>query len=173
MAINTLDDKFLHDIGDIYDAEHRFLDGQQKMLQQANDPKLRAMIQEHLGQTQEQIQNLEQVFSLLGQSPKRVKCDAAAGLVSEGEKGMQEAGANPFILDCVIAGAHGKLEHYETASYRGLVIAADLMGQREIRQLLHENLQQEEKTAQKIEQSLPQLLKQAMANQTPTPDASF
>ena len=35
MAIQSTQDKFLHELGDIYDAEHRFLKGQQVMLQNA------------------------------------------------------------------------------------------------------------------------------------------
>ncbi|MBA3943136.1 MAG: ferritin-like domain-containing protein [Herpetosiphonaceae bacterium] len=165
MAINTLDEKFSHEVGDIYDAEHRFLEGQQKMLQNASNPLLQTMIQEHITQTQQHIQNLDQVFSLLGQKPKRVACDAAQGLVSEGEKGMKESSANPQIRDTLIAGTADKVEHYEIASYRGLITGAELMGQSEIVTLLRRNLQQEEQTSQKIEQTMPQLLQAAMSVQ--------
>lgn len=163
MAIKTLDEKFLHDIGDIYDAEHRFLEAQGKMLQHATDSKLQMMLKQHSEQTQQQIQNLDQVFSLLGQTPKRVTCDAAQGLVSEGEKGMKEASSNPAVLDTVIAGAAGKVEHYEIATYRMLITGAELMGQSQVVSLLRQNLQQEEQTAQLIEKSAPQLLQQAMS----------
>ncbi len=30
MAITTLEEKFVHGLGDIYDAEHRFLEAQEK-----------------------------------------------------------------------------------------------------------------------------------------------
>jgi len=157
-----MEEKFIHEIGDIYDAEHRFLEAQQQMLQQASDSKLKTMIQEHIGQTEQQIQNLEQVYQALGQQPKRIKCDAATGLVTEGQKTMKEAAGNPALLDCVIAGAASKVEHYEIASYRGLIAGAEQMGQAEVLKLLRANLQQEEQTAQRIEQSTPQLLQHAM-----------
>lgn len=163
MAIKNLNEKFIHDLGDIYDAEHRFLEAQQEMLQQANNPTVKTLLQEHIGQTQQQIKNLEQAYSILGEKPKRVKCDAAAGLVSEGQKGMKEASSNPAVLDCVIAGAAAKVEHYEVASYRGLIEGARIMGQDQVLQLLQQNLQQEEQTAQRVEQSTPQLLQQAMS----------
>ncbi len=166
MAINTLDQKFLHDVGDIYDAEHRFLEGQQLMLKSATDPKLQMMLETHIRETKMQIENLEQVYSLLGESPKRITCDAAKGLVSEAEKGLTEAKSNPAVLDCCIASAAAKVEHYEIASYRGLITAAQLNGQNEVMALLAQNLQQEEQTAQKIEQSTPTLLQQAMTSRT-------
>lgn len=162
MAISNLEEKFIHDLGDIYDAEHRFLEAQQEMLSQATDRQLRTMLQEHIGQTQQQISNLEQVYQILGQRTQRVKCDAAAGLVIEGQKSMREAAQAPAILDCVISGAAAKVEHYEIASYRGLVTACEEMGQNPILQLLEQNLQQEHETAHKIEQSMPMLIRQAM-----------
>ncbi len=165
MAINNLNEKFMHELGDIYDAEHRFLEAQQEMLKQAKNTTVKTLLEEHITQTEQQIQNLEQVYSALDQRPKRMKCDAAAGLVSEGQKMMKEASGNPAILDCVIAGSQVKVEHYEVASYRGLIQGAELMGQDEILQLLQQNLQQEEQTAQRVEQSVPKLLKQAMSAQ--------
>ena len=165
MALKTLDDKFLHELGDIYDAENRFLDAQQKMMQEASDSKLKEMINEHVGQTKQQIENLEQAFKLLGQKPDREKCDAAAGLVSEGEKGMKEASDAPEIRDCLIASSASKVEHYEISSYRGLIEGAEMMGQKEIARLLQDNLKQEEQTAKKIEGSTKTLLQKAMQSQ--------
>jgi ferritin-like metal-binding protein YciE len=164
MSINTLDEKFAHELGDIYDAEHRFLEAQQLMSQQASDDKLKGMIQEHIVQTQRQIELLNQVYQALGHQPERVTCDAAVGLVREGQKGMQEA-QSPAIRDCMIAGAAAKVEHYEMASYRGLVTGAQMMGNQEVVGLLQQNLQQEEQTAQRLEQSAPTLLEKAMAQQ--------
>lgn len=43
-------------------------------------------------------------------------------------------------------------------SYRGLVTVAQQMGQNETVDLLQQNLQEEEQTAQTAEQSAPQLL---------------
>jgi ferritin-like metal-binding protein YciE len=162
MAIKTLEEKFIHELGDIYDAEHRFLEGQQEMLKNASDSKLKSMIQEHIGQSEQQIQNLEQVYQTLGQKPKRVKCDAAAGLVSEAQKGMKEASDSPAILDCLIGGAAAKVEHYEIASYRGLITGAEQMGQSDVLRLLRANLKQEEQTAKMLEQSAPELIQKAM-----------
>jgi ferritin-like metal-binding protein YciE len=162
VAINNLSDKFMHELGDIYDAEHQFLKGQQEMLQNASSPQLQQMIQQHIQQTQQQIKNLDQVFSILGQQPERVMCDGAKGIVSEGQKGMNETHGNNAVRDVAIAGAASRVEHYEIAVYRGLITAADLMGRQDIVSLLQQNLEQEESTAQLIEASTPQLLQVAM-----------
>ena len=162
MAINTLQEKFSHELRDIYDAEHQFLQGQELMLKNASDPKLKQMITEHIAQTEQQIRNLEQVFNVLGEQPQREMCDGAKGILSEGQKLLKETQGLDKIQDCAIAGAASKVEHYEIATYRGLIMGADLMGQRGIVSLLQQNLEQEESTAQLIEQSMPELLQKAM-----------
>jgi ferritin-like metal-binding protein YciE len=171
MTIQSTQEKFQHELGDIYDAEHRFLKGQREMLKKATDPRLQQGIQEHIQQSEQQVQNLEQVFSILGQQPKGVKCDAAAGIVTEAQKSMGEAG-NDALCDCIIDGAAAKVEHYEIASYRGLITGAQLMGQQQIVQLLQQNLQQEEQTAQKLESMAGQLLQVAMQQEGMQPKGS-
>jgi ferritin-like metal-binding protein YciE len=116
------------------------------------------MIREHITQTEAQIKNLEEVYSTIGAKAKRVKCDAAAGLVTEGQKGMKETATQPHLRDCMIAGAAAKVEHYEIASYRGLVTLCQELGQDSALGLLKENLKQEERTAQLVEQHVPELL---------------
>ncbi len=163
MPINNLQEKFIHELGDIYDAEHQFLKGQEEMLQNATDANLREMITNHIEQSKGQVRNLEEVFRVLGETPKREMCDGAKGIVSEGQKLMREtAGGSAGLRDCAILGAASKVEHYEISSYRGLITAADLMGQEEIVSLLQQNLEQEESTAQLIEDSEPVLLQTAM-----------
>ncbi|HST03260.1 MAG TPA: DUF892 family protein, partial [Chloroflexia bacterium] len=123
MAISTMQAMLLNEIGDIYDAEHQFLEGQQKMLAAATLPKLQKMITEHIAQTEQHIRNLEQVFQLLGETPKRVPCAGAKGLVSEAAKLLSETAGSPEICDYAIGGAADKVEHYEILSYKGLIAA--------------------------------------------------
>jgi ferritin-like metal-binding protein YciE len=74
---------------------------------------------------------------------------------------MQEA-ENEAIRDCVINAAVIKVEHFEIASYRGLVVGAQQMGEQEIGSLLTENMQQEDQTAQIAEQSAAELFQKAV-----------
>ncbi|MDQ2830554.1 MAG: DUF892 family protein, partial [Chloroflexota bacterium] len=160
-AISTMQDLMLDQLGDIYDAEHRFLKGQQEMVQNATDQQLKSGIQLHIEQTQGHIQNLEQVFNLMGQQPKGVTCEASQGLVSEAKKDMQGAGSDS-IRDVLIDGAALRVEHYEIAAYTALIAGAQLMGQQQAVSLLQQNLQQEQQTAQKLEQMTTTLLQAAM-----------
>jgi ferritin-like metal-binding protein YciE len=66
MPISNTQELFLHDLSEIYDAEHRFVEGQQEMAQNATDGKLESAIREHLEQSRLHARNLEEVFDKLG-----------------------------------------------------------------------------------------------------------
>jgi ferritin-like metal-binding protein YciE len=160
MAIANVNDLAVQALGEIYDAEHQFLEGQREMEQQATDQDLKSSIQQHISDTEQHIRNLEQVFEQLGQQPQRQTNEVAQGLVSQAQQNMQAA-ENESIRDCIIVASVIKVEHFEMASYRGLITGAQQMGQNEVVNLLSENMQQEEQTAQIAEQSAPELFQKA------------
>ena len=161
MPINNAQELFVHNLSEIYDAEHQFVEGQQEMAQQASDQDLKSAIEEHIGQTQQHARNLEGVFEQLGQQPQRATNEVAQGLVSSAQQLMQET-QDENLRDCAINAAVIKVEHFEMGSYRGLVNAAQQMGQDEIVNLLQQNMREEEQTAQTAEQSAPQLLQKVL-----------
>jgi ferritin-like metal-binding protein YciE len=164
MPIANMQELTVHELCEIYDAEHRFVEGQEEMIQMASDQDLQSSIHQHLEQTRGHIRNLEQVFSQLGEEPRRETNAVAQGLVSEAQEGIQEA-QNDAIRDCAIVAAVMKVEHFEMGSYRGLITGAEQMGQQEVANLLSENLREEEETAQIAEQSAPELIQKAMGQE--------
>jgi len=163
MPIKTLEEKFHHELADIYDAEHQFLDAQNEMLPQATNEQVKKLLEQHIKQTEGQITVLEQAFVALGQEPTRIKCQGAAGIVAENKKTLKEVSSNPALVNLAIAGGSVKVEHYEIVAYRALVAAAEAMNQSKVMKLLQRNLVQEEATATKVEASLPKLLQQAVS----------
>ena len=162
MPIANTQELFLHELAEIYDAEHTIVFGLQAMDQGASDEDLRSAVENHLEQTRGHIQKLEQIFNQLGQEPYRETNEIAQGAAKELQKGLGEAHQSPELVDCVIVSAAIKVEHFEIASYRALITAAQQMGQDEIVGLLQQNLQQEEQTAQIAENSAKELLQKAM-----------
>lgn len=165
MPIANAQELFVHELGEIYDAEHRFIEGQQEMVEHATDEDLKGAIREHLEQTHQHAVNVERVFAELGQEAHRETNEVARGLVSEAQQGIQEAQSDA-LRDCAIVSAVIKVEHFEMGSYRGLVTGARLMDQTEIERLLRENMQQEEETARIAENSAEELLQKAMQRGT-------
>jgi ferritin-like metal-binding protein YciE len=166
MALANMQELFLHELAEIYDAEHTFVFGMEAMNQGGSDEDLKSATQNHLEQTRGHIQNLEQVFNQLGQEPFRETNEIAKGAAKELQQGLAEAHQSPELVDCVIISAAIKVEHFEIASYRGLITAAQQMGQQEeVVNLLQQNLREEEETAQIAEQSAPDLIQKAMTEQ--------
>lgn len=168
MAISNVQGLFVSELCGIYDAEHRFLDGQVKMVHKATDHELQRSIENHIEQTRQHIGNLERLFRELGEEPRRETNGAAQRLVSEAERGIGETQGDA-LRDCLIDAAVIKVEHFEIGSYRGLLTGARLiMGQQSMAvDLLEANLWQEEETAQIAEQSAETLLQKAMQAQMP------
>ena len=162
MVINTLEEKFAFSLSSIYDAEHQFLEAQQLMLESADSETVKGMLETHIAETEQQIVNLTRVHEILGLTPKRVTCDAAEGLVTEGNKILTATADVPALADLAINDSNSKVEHFEIATYRGMIAGAQMMGQTEIVRLLTENLSQEEDTALSLETAMPALLERAM-----------
>ena len=163
MPVRTSQEKFIYELSATLDAEQQTLRGLEQMQQQASDQQLRTMLEQHVAATQQQVEQLQQVMGMLdgqGQQSQQ-SCEAARGLVADAQRALQEAEI-PELRDCFIGAAVLKNEHLEMATYRGLVMGAQQMGQQEVQQILQQNLQQEEQTAQALEQSMPQLLQKSM-----------
>lgn len=154
----------MHNLGDIYDAEHRILAILQTLASESQDPQATQAYQTHEQQTRQQIQNLEQCYHILGQQPQRVPCLAVQGLKQEHDSFLKD---NPTgsILTMFDLGAAFKTEHYEIASYLSLIDAARAMNQPQVVQLLEQNLRQEEWMAQTVDGISRQLDQQQI---TPT-----
>ncbi len=161
MAMQTANDLFLHELGDMYDAEQRIEQTLPTLEQEAANDQVRQAFSMHLQQTREHIRNLDQVFQILGTKAPKVTCMAIQGLKQEHDTFVKE-GPSQQVLTMFDIGAASKTEHYEIASYQGLIEKARLMGQHQIVQLLEQNLKQEEEMARKCEQLGKQLGQQAM-----------
>ena len=140
--MKTLNDLFLDELMDMYDAEQRIARALPKMTKAATCTRLQAALQKHLKETQGQITNLEQVFKSIGEKPKAKKCEATVGLLEEGDEIAAEFKGSPAINAALIA-AGQKVEHYEIASYGCLVEWAGLLGNQKAADLLRKNLDQE------------------------------
>ena len=160
MPITNARDKFVHELADVYDAEHQFLDAMQKMHDNASDEKLRTLIEEHMAQTQDHVTKVEEVFSSIGEQPVRQPCSGAKGIIEEGSKAMQEAATNE-IRDQFIVGGATKAEHYEMVSYADLIEGAEMLKLKRAVKLLTENRDQEVAAARKLERLSPRLARAA------------
>jgi ferritin-like metal-binding protein YciE len=137
MKIETMEDLFLEQVEDLYDAEKRLV----KALRQA--------FEAHLMETEGHVSRLENIFRTLGQDPKSHTCDAMKGLISEGEDVVSDIDQSS-LRDAGLIAAANRVEHYEIAAYGSARTFADILGLSEAASLLEQTLQEEKKADQKL-----------------------
>ena len=120
-----------------------------KMAKAASSTNLQKGFQDHLQQTQTQVERLEKIFADLGKSPKGKKCEAMEGLLKEGAE-LLEAEAEPSVLDAALIAAAQRVEHYEIAGYGCARTYAKLLGHDEATTLLQQTLDEEKRTDVKL-----------------------
>jgi ferritin-like metal-binding protein YciE len=149
MAIKNLNELFLHELKDVYDAEQQLVEALPKMAENATDPELAGAFREHLAQTEEQVSRLEQVFAAMGEEPESETCEGMKGLIEEGDKILEED-PEPTVKDAALIAAAQRIEHYEIAAYGTLRVWAATMGMDEVIQILEETLEEEKLADQKL-----------------------
>lgn len=137
---------FTDALKDIYWAEKHLTKELPKMKKAATTEELKTAIEEHLSQTEEHVTRLEQVFELIGEKAQAKKCEAMEGLTREGNSIVEETEDGTITRDVGIIMAAQKVEHYEIATYGGLVQLAKTLGKNEAAEILAKTLQEEKDT---------------------------
>lgn len=140
MAVTTLQDLFIEELGDLLDAEKQLVKALPEMAEAANSGQLRQAFQHHLQQTEGQVQRLEQVFNLIGVPADQGDCKAMEGLVKEAKQLMK---GDPAVVDAALIAAAQKVEHYEMATYGSVRTWAEELGNRQAAELLQTTLNEE------------------------------
>jgi ferritin-like metal-binding protein YciE len=147
--MSTLQDLFLDEIKDMYDAEKRIAKALPKLAKAATNVELQEAFSMHAEETQGHIERLEQIFSSLGEKPKGKTCKATVGLLEEADEILSDNKGSPTINAALISAAQ-KVEHYEAASYGTLREWAELLGNEEAADLLGQTLEEEEAADDKL-----------------------
>lgn len=144
---NTMLEKFVVDmLKDIYYAEKQLVKTLPKMQKASTTQELKDAFATHLEQTKEHVSRIEQAFEMVGRKATAKKCDAMEGLIKEGQSIIEETETGSMTRDVALIIAAQKVEHYEIASYGGLVQLAKTMGMDEMADLLGQTLQEEKDT---------------------------
>ena len=140
---------FEEELKDIYWAEKALTKAIPKMIKNATSADLIDALENHLMETEEQVNRVEQVFELTGKKAVAKKCEAMEGLIKEAGEIMEdcEEGA---MRDAGIISAGQKVEHYEIASYGTLRQFAETLGLAEAVALLEETLNEEKIADEKL-----------------------
>ena len=137
---------FLAQLKDIYYAEKKITQSLPKMREAATTEQLKDAFDDHLHQTERHVKRLEKVFASIQQSVEGQKCEAIEGIAREVDEIIEETEEGTLTRDAALIIAGQKVEHYEIATYGGLVQLAITMRLHEAADLLDKTLVEEEDT---------------------------
>ncbi|HEX3935547.1 MAG TPA: ferritin-like domain-containing protein [Puia sp.] len=137
---------FLDQLQDIYYAENKITQSLPKMAEAATTGELKEAFEDHLHQTQRHIKRLEKAFESIGKKAEGKKCEAIEGIAREVDNIIDETREGTLTRDAALIIAAQKVEHYEIATYGGLVQLAITMNLHDAADLLDKTLVEEEDT---------------------------
>jgi|SRR6202048_884243 ferritin-like metal-binding protein YciE len=149
MKLDSLETLYVEELRDLYSAEKQLLEALPKMARQASAPELKQAFEDHLGQTEEHVERLEEIFKQLDKKPTGKTCKAMKGLIEEGSDIMKEEGEES-VLDAGLIAAAQKVEHYEIASYGTVRAFANMLGEEDAAELLQQTLDEEGETDKRL-----------------------
>ena len=160
MAVNDLQALLKHELGDLLFAEKTILKGLKKMTREVSNPEMKARMEAHYTETEQQIENLERAFESMGLKARAQKCPGILGIMQEHDDFKSEEEPSKPILEAFDLGSGLRVEHYEIAGYRSAIALARALRQREVVDLLKQNLEQEVAMAKFIETAAAGALQQ-------------
>jgi ferritin-like metal-binding protein YciE len=149
MKLDSLKKLYLEELRDLYSAETQLVKALPKMVKGASSAKLQQAFGNHLEQTKEHVERLNEIFDRLDEKPTGKTCKAMKGLIEEGSEMLEEEG-DESVIDAGLIGAAQRVEHYEIASYGTVRTFANLLGEEDAAELLQQTLDEEGETDKEL-----------------------
>lgn len=149
---SRLKEFFIDELKDIYWAEQKLVKTLPKLQKAATSKELQDAFGSHLEETKGHVERLEKAFSLAGEKAKAKKCDAMEGITEEGSSVVDDTEKGTSTRDVALIMAGQKAEHYEIATYGGLIQIAKTLGLEGIAELLAKTLEEEKAADLKLTQ---------------------
>ena len=152
-APTGMDDLLVDELRDILHAEKQLLKALPKMAKAARFDRLRELFDLHLQETEQQVERINECFSLLGVTARAKPCKGMMGLVEEGQEVMEEGQAKEDAsADLALIGAAQRVEHYEISGYTTAKNLAQQLRHSAVVALLSQSLAEEENADQLLNQ---------------------
>jgi len=161
MAANSLQELYVEQLRDLYDAEQQIIKALPKLIEAAQSEELSDALNEHLEVTRKQAERVAKICQELDEDVKGEKCKGMEGVIKEGSELVEEI-EDEDVRDAAIIAAAQRVEHYEMAGYGTARTFATLLGYDDAAQMLEETLDEEKEADQKLSELAEQLNSEAM-----------
>ena len=122
----------------------------------ARDKKVKKLFDHHADETKEQIENLNKVFQMLEMNSTTAPSPATTGIKNQAASLLERT--DKSLHDQVALMSAMGNEHFEIASYSGLILSAQSLQLPDVAELLRANLDQEVHTSEELESCLEEML---------------
>ncbi|MGS4344473.1 DUF892 family protein [Myroides odoratus] len=142
-AFKTL---FIKLLKGIYNTEHAIVNALPTLIQAATTQELKESFQDHELVTKRQIMRLERIFRKLDLTVEKQSCAVMETFEAITKKIIKVTPDNSMVRDAGLIVVAQQIEHYEIATYGGLIQFALAIEAYEIANLLEQTLEEEEET---------------------------
>ena len=152
-APDGMDELLVDELRDILHAEKQLTKALPKMAKAARFDQLRELFEQHLVETQQQIERINECFAMLGVNARAKPCRGMMGLVEEGQEVMDKGRSKEnAAADLALIGAAQRVEHYEMSGYTTAKNLAQQLRHSAVVALLSKSLAEEENADQLLNQ---------------------
>jgi ferritin-like metal-binding protein YciE len=111
--ITTLEELYVEELKDLWSANDQMIKALKKIAKQAENPKLKDMLEESQGGIQKHTEVLKTLIEAQEEKVKKEHCKGMEGLVTEALKHtIEEAPERGPVLDASIIGQYQRMTHY-------------------------------------------------------------
>ena len=149
-----------------YDCEQKLVEkGLPAMIESASSAQLQNALKQHLEETRNHVQRLEQVFTTIGTEPDTKDNEVLDELMNAAEDSVSNI-ERSSLRDAALIVNGNLVEHYEIATYGALAAFARNLGLHNVVSLLEQTLEEEKKADAKLTQIGESMNQQAAKSQT-------
>jgi Mn-containing catalase len=148
-----IEELLVDQLRDILHAERQLVKALPKIAKAARSAQLQHTIEVHLGETETQVQRLEECLKLLDAPARAKPCKGMAGIIEEGQEVIEDSKQKADApADLALISAAQRVEHYEIAGYTTARNLALQLHRPDIVQLLTTSLGEEQNADQLLDQ---------------------
>lgn len=155
--LETPEDLFRYQLRSAVTMENHSLEALDNLRGIVTTPDLEQLFVHHAEETHEQLENLTKVFEAFGFDKSTAPSPATTGILKQADS-LVERSSKELHDEVALASALGN-EHFEIATYQGLILQAKVLKHTKAVRLLEANLEQETHTSEELHSRLQQLLK--------------
>jgi len=149
MALGSLKDLYLDELGMLYDAEVQMIRTLPRLSEAAYAPELRETLAKHCRESRLHLERIDLIFTHWGERRPLRSSAGVAGIVQEADERLHQE-ATPDARDAAIIGVAQRIEHYEIAAYGSARSCALRLNRWDEARLLQETLADEERADNRL-----------------------